>query len=195
MSQRVKDENPNAIVMLGFTESARILSTMIDKSIGPKSKRVYGSTANMNNTLPSQVTPRNSGLLAGMRGTLVDFGDQTFMDRLRKTDSTIRDPAYSAQAYDAVMITALAAAIAGTDEPVAVASQINGVTKNGEKCTSFAACMALVKAGKNIDYDGRAGPLEFTDPGEPCSGAYTISEFQPDDSVKPLRSTKITKCR
>jgi branched-chain amino acid transport system substrate-binding protein len=96
--------------------------------------------------------------------------------------------AYAAQAYDSVVITVLAAAVAGTDEPAAIAEEINGVTKVGEKCTSFAACMTLVKDGKGIDYDGPSGPLEFTDPGEPSSTTYVINEIQTDGTVKPIGS-------
>lgn len=191
--QRIKDKNPDAIVLIGFTESARILSGMVEEGLGPQRKRLYGSSANMNNTLASQVVPRNSGVLAGMKGTLIDFGDGTFVKRLKETNPTIRDPAYSAQAYDAVVITALAAAVARTDEPAAVAKEINGVTKGGEKCTSFAACMTLVKDGKNIDYDGVSGPLEFTDPGEPASATYMISEIQADGTVKFLEQVRINQ--
>ncbi|MGH3825472.1 MAG: ABC transporter substrate-binding protein [Pseudonocardiaceae bacterium] len=191
--QRIKDKNPDAIVLIGFTESARILSGMVEEGLGPQSKRLYGSSANMNNTLASQVVPRNSGVLAGMKGTLVDLGDETFVKRLKETNPTIRDLAYSAQAYDAVVITALAAAVARTDEPAAVAEEINGVTKDGEKCTSFPACMTFVKEGKNIDYDGPSGPLEFANPGEPSSATYMITEFQSDGTVKPLKSERVSR--
>jgi branched-chain amino acid transport system substrate-binding protein len=52
--------------------------------------------------------------------------------------------------------------------------------------------MTLVKDGKkNIDYDGISGPLEFTDPGEPCSATYVISEIQADGTVRPLRNERI----
>ncbi|MCA1835420.1 MAG: hypothetical protein LC721_03390, partial [Actinobacteria bacterium] len=40
--------------------------------------------------------------------------------------------------------------------------------------------------GKDIDYDGPSGPLEFTDPGEPPTAAYVINKIQPDGTVKPL---------
>lgn len=53
---------------------------------------------------------------------------------------------------------------------------------------NFAACMTLVKDGKDIDYDGPSGPLEFTDPGEPSSTTYMINEIQADGTVKPLSS-------
>ncbi|MGH3695972.1 MAG: caspase, EACC1-associated type [Pseudonocardiaceae bacterium] len=189
--RRVKNKNPDAIVLIGFTESARILSGMVEEGLGPQNKRVYGTNSNMNNTLASQVVPRNAGVLAGMKGTLVDTGDETFVKRLREVNPTVRDLAFATQAYDAVVITALAAAVAGTDEPVAIAKEINGVTKDGERCLSFAVCMMLVKDRKNIDYDGPSGRLEFTDPGEPPSATYWISEFQADGTVKLLTSVRV----
>jgi branched-chain amino acid transport system substrate-binding protein len=186
--QRVKRKSPDAIAVIG---GIRILSSMIRAGLGPQNKKVYGSNANMSNTLASQLIPRSSGVLAGMKGTLVDTGDEMFVKRLRDANSTIRDLAYAAQTYDAVVITALAAAVAGTDEPVAVSKEINGVTRDGEKCTNFAACMTLVKEGKDIDYDGPSGSLEFTDSGEPRSATYVISECQADGTVKPLKSERV----
>jgi branched-chain amino acid transport system substrate-binding protein len=166
---------------------------MAKEGLGPQNKHVYGSNANMSNTLLSQVVPRNPGILKGVKGPVIDTGDEAFVKRLEEANPTIRDPAYAAQSYDAVVITALAAAIAGTDAPLAVAKEINGVTKDGEKCTTFAACMTLVKEGKNIDYDGPSGTLDFTDPGEPRSATYVISEFQADGTVKPLMSELVSR--
>jgi branched-chain amino acid transport system substrate-binding protein len=189
--QRVKAKNPDAIVLISFTEGARILAKMIKESLGPRNKRVY--YPNLTNTLVGQVSPRNPGVLAGMKGTSRYAGDEAFAKRLREASpEPLPDLNYAAQAYDAVVITALAAAVAGTDEPAAVAKEINGVTKAGEKCTSFAACMALVKDHKNIAYAGPSGPLRFTDHGEPSSYTYVISEIQADGTVKPLRSERVS---
>jgi branched-chain amino acid transport system substrate-binding protein len=187
--QQVKAENPDAIVLIGFTESARILAKMVKNGLGPRNKRVYGP--NMTNTWAGQVNPQDPSVLMGMKGTLRDAGDEAFMKRLREDNPGLRDLTYAAQAYDAVVITALAAAVAGTDEPAAVAKKINGVTRTGEKCTSFAACMALVKDHKDIDYAGASGSLEFTDPGEPSSATYVIGEIQADGTVKSLRSERV----
>jgi branched-chain amino acid transport system substrate-binding protein len=188
--QRVKAANPDAIVLIGFTEGARILAAMIEEGLGPKNKRVYSDSGNLINTLARQVNPRDLSVLTGMRGTLPQDGGEVFVKRLREVNGGLRDVAYAAQAYDSVVITVLAAAVAGTDEPAAVAKEINGVTKGGEKCTSFAACMTLVKDGKDIDYDGPSGPLEFTDPGEPLSSDYVINEIQADGTVVPLNSER-----
>ncbi|MGH3800077.1 MAG: caspase, EACC1-associated type [Pseudonocardiaceae bacterium] len=190
--QRVKVKNPDAIVVIGYTESAQILAKMIEEGIGPRSKRVYGSGANMTNTFASQVSPRDPGVLVGMRGTSPDAGGEVFVNQLREGNPGLRDLAFAARAYDAVVITALAAAVAGTDEPAAIGKEINGVTKAGERCTSVAACMTLVKDRKDIDYDGPSGPLEFTDPGEPSSITYVISEIQADGTVRSLRSERVS---
>ena len=53
---------------------------------------------------------------------------------------------------------ALAVEQAG-DDGIAHASEINGITRDGEKCTTFADCKALIEAGTDIDYDGISGPL------------------------------------
>ena len=188
---RVKAENPDAIILAGFTESATILKKMIEASLGPRSKRVYGA-ANTSNTLAGLVNPGDPSVLKGMRGTLPTPGDEAFVKRLKEANPGLRDVTYAAQAYDTVVITALAAAVAGTDAPAAVAKQIDGVTRAGERCTSFAACMALVKDHKAIAYDGPSGPLRFTDHGEPSSATYDIDEIQADGTLKVLKSETFT---
>jgi ABC-type branched-subunit amino acid transport system substrate-binding protein len=193
--QRVKAQDPDAIVLIGFSESAKILVNMIEEGLGPRSKRVYLSGANMTNTLVAQVSPQDRSVLASMRGTPLDTGGEEFVKRLREVSPGLQDLTYAPQAYDAVVITALAAAIAGTDQPAAIAREINGVTKAGETCTNFVACMALVKDGKNIDYDGPSGRLEFSDPGEPSEGTYVISEIQADGTITAIRSETVVSSR
>ena len=43
--------NPDAIVLITFDEGSRILRTMVEKGIGPKSKKVYGVDGNIGNAL------------------------------------------------------------------------------------------------------------------------------------------------
>jgi branched-chain amino acid transport system substrate-binding protein len=186
--QRVKAMNPDAIIVINLADGPHILVQMIKDGLGPRNKRVYYSVPT--NTLAGEVSPRNPGVLAGMRGTSPYAGDEAFAKRLREANPGLRDLPYAAQAYDAVVITALAAAVAGTDAPAEVAKQINDVTRKGESCTSFAACMTLVKDHKGIAYAGPSGPLRFTDHGEPSAATYVISEIQPDGTVKPLRSER-----
>ena len=183
--QRIVDADPDAVVVIGFDETARLLGTMIEQGVGPDVKAVYGSDGNMSATLAAQVNPDNPAVLQGMRGTSpLPAENEAFFTRLDAFQPGLADRTYAAESYDAVVITALAAAIAGTDEPSAVAEQIVGVTSGGEKCSDYAGCLALVGAGTDIDYDGASGPGEFTEAGEPGAGNYGILEIQADGATQ-----------
>ena len=125
-----------------------------------------------------------AGVLEGMRGTtpLPESVPDEFRSRVEEVDPEIDDINYAAESYDAVMIVTLAAQIAGSDG-IEYASEINGVTKDGEKCTTYADCLELVEAGTDIDYDGVSGPLEFLGNGEPQQGTYGLLEFGPDNRL------------
>ncbi len=43
--------DPDAIVLVSFDEGSRILRTMVEQGIGPKTKNVYGTDGNMGNAL------------------------------------------------------------------------------------------------------------------------------------------------
>jgi ABC-type branched-subunit amino acid transport system substrate-binding protein len=118
---------------------------------------------------PSDVT---DGDLAGF-GATTPFGEITpeFIDRLCEIDPALEDLNYATETYDAIMITALAVLQAGTDG-IDHAAEINGITRDGEKCTTFADCAALIEAGTDIDYDGVSGPLTFAGNGEPIVASY-----------------------
>ncbi|MFV0316290.1 MAG: ABC transporter substrate-binding protein [Microthrixaceae bacterium] len=119
----------------------------------------------------------DANALAGMKGTtpLVELSDE-FKNRMLETDPALVDFNYGPESYDAVIISALAIEEAGTDG-AAYSDKINGITRGGEKCTNYADCLALVKAGTDIDYDGASGPLEFSGNGEPTEASYGILEF------------------
>ena len=73
------------------------------------------------------------------------------------------------------MISALAVVEAG-DDGIAHAELINGITRDGEVCTTFADCVALIEAGTDIDYVG-ATSVELVGPGE-SAGVYREVEFK-----------------
>ncbi len=188
----VVDANPDAIVIIGFDETAQILGGLIEAGFGPSDKLIYGTDGNMGNALAAQFD--DPSVVAGMKGTLpgVDVAGELadFQDRLLGVDPDLIDYSYSAESYDAVIVTALAAAIAGSDDGVAVAAEINGVTREGEKCSTYADCIALIDAGTDIDYDGVSGPLEFIDAGEPSVASILILEFDETGTIQVVGSVE-----
>ncbi len=176
---------PDAIVVIGFAESANILTTMHERGIGPLSDtNVWGVDGNIGGIGAELADP---GIIAGMKGTepSVDLSSITdFTGRLDAAyEGGVNDIfAYGAETYDAIVIVALAAIAAGCDDPVEVAAQINGVTKDGVKCTDFAACADLLGGNEDPDYDGQGGPYEFVDAGEPAAASFRIATYDGGDT-------------
>ncbi len=125
----------------------------------------------------------SAGALAGMRGTtpLAPL-DDSFKDRLLEVDPDLSDFNYGPETYDAIIVSALAVEVAGTDG-AEYGNEVNGVTRDGEKCTGYAECLALVDAGTDIDYDGVSGPLDFSGNGEPTVASYGVLTFGDDNRI------------
>jgi branched-chain amino acid transport system substrate-binding protein len=175
----VVEADPDAIVVIGFDESAQIISGLIEQNMGPGDKLLYGTDGNMGNALAAAFD--DPSVLAGMRGTLpgVDVKGTLadFRDDLLAVDPELIDFSYAAESYDAVVLVALGAIAAGSDDPTAIAAEIPGLTQDGEACTSFADCAKLLEEGTDIDYDGYSGPLSFIDAGEPSEASVLTLEF------------------
>jgi ABC-type branched-subunit amino acid transport system substrate-binding protein len=145
---------------------------------------LYGTDGNMSNSFGDTLKDQQ-GVLAGMKGTtpLTPLSDD-FKRRLRGIDSTLTDFTYSAESYDAVVIMALAAEEARSDEGTTIAKYVNGVTTGGTVCETLKACFDLVHAGKDIAYRGvsvrRSG---FTDAGEPSTTSYGTLNFGRDNHI------------
>ncbi|MEU5721196.1 ABC transporter substrate-binding protein [Micromonospora sp. NPDC047738] len=140
--------------------------------------RLYGTDGNMQNSYAAELKDRAS-LLNGMKGTIpLTQLPESFKERLRTVDPKLTDYLYSAETYDAVVISALAAQLAGTTQPEEIAKQIVGVTNGGQRCEDPATCLRLARAGQDIEYRGvsltRAG---FTDAGEPATASYATLHF------------------
>lgn len=179
------EADPDAIVIIGFDETSKILTGLIEAGAGPADKMLYGSDGNMGNALAQAFD--DPGVVAGMRGTVpgVDIEvNEEFIARLLEVDPDLQDFAYSGESYDAAIVIALAAIAAGDDDGVAVGAQINDVTRGGEKCTTFAGCAAILADGGDIDYDGVSGPLEFIDAGEPSEASILIKEFNAEGTLE-----------
>ncbi|MGH3940174.1 MAG: ABC transporter substrate-binding protein [Pseudonocardiaceae bacterium] len=177
----IKQFDPDAIAVIGFDESKRILTRMSEVQIGPAQKQIYGTDGNTSNQTGEGLAP---GLLEGMKGTSPATKlSSEFQQRLLTQDPELVDFVYAAEAYDAVMITALAAEQAKSTKGVDIGSEINGITKEGEKCTTFADCKEIIEGGTNIDYDGVTGTLDFVDAGERSSGSYGVFEFDAQNQI------------
>jgi branched-chain amino acid transport system substrate-binding protein len=184
------EADSDAIVIIGFDETAKILTGLIEAGIGPDAKNIYGVDGNMSNALAEQFD--DPTVLEGMRGTLpgvdVEGAMTDFRDSLLTVDPDLVDFSYSAESYDAVVLMALAATVAGSDDGVAIGAEIVELTRGGEKCNTYPECLALLEAdpAADVDYDGVSGPLEFRDEGEPTQASILTLEFDADGVLQTV---------
>jgi ABC-type branched-subunit amino acid transport system substrate-binding protein len=149
-----------------------------------KQVRLYGTDGNMLNSFGDEFKDR-AGLLDGMKGTtpLTPLSPD-FRSRLLAIEPKLGDYLYAGESYDAVVISALAAQLAGTTAPASIARQINGVTTKGRMCEAVAQCLAYAREGVDIEYRGvslrRGG---FTDAGEPSTATYATLHFGAGDRL------------
>jgi len=185
----------DAIVVIGFAETSKILTSLFDKGATPDVKKIYLVDGNIGNALGEEFT--EAGVLSGIAGTLPAAEvTSDFKDRLLEVDSELVDFSYAPETYDAVVIMALAAELAGTDDPAQIAAKINGVTRDGIKCSTFAECKDHIAQGHDIDYDGPSGPQTFQQEGEPTEASFAILRYGEgtnsiDDSLTEYQFAKI----
>ncbi len=187
---KIKAANPEALVLIGFEETKKIIPELISQGIGPDQVKLYLVDGN----LADYSADFKQGTLQGTKGTLP--GAKTgadFQQQLLKLNSKLKDFSYAPESYDATVLTALAAQAAGNDSGQAIAGKLVEVSKEGEKCTSFSDCLKLLEAGTDIDYDGQSGPVEFGDKGDPSEATIGIYEYGPDNKYQNVdyRSGKL----
>ena len=137
---QVKAADPDAVVMIGFNESSKMLQELIKQGIGPDKVQLYLVDGNLSNTLYEDLP---DGILEGAKGTLPGAeASDALRESLLAIDPELSDFSYAAESYDAVTTIALGAELAGSDCGEDIAAALVEVTNNGEECTNFADCKA-----------------------------------------------------
>ena len=189
---QIKAADPQAIVVIGFDETAKIVQELAKQGIGPQQgKPLYLVDGNTGNALGEKLP---AGLLKGVKGTIPGVaapGD--LRQRLLKVDPTLKDYSYSSEAYDAVVVVALATETAKSDAGVDIAKAMVAVTTGGTKCTTIKACFDLIKAGTDLDYDGVSGPIEFNEKGDPTEASVGVYTYGADNKLLPKVEYKAGK--
>jgi ABC-type branched-subunit amino acid transport system substrate-binding protein len=178
----VVSADPDGFVLIGFDESSRILTTLFEAGYTPDEKNIYLVDGNIGNALGEDFT--EDGALVGIKGTLPAAEiTEDFREALLEMDPELVDFSYGPETYDSIMITALAAIAAESDNPAEIAREINGITRDGTECTSFEECRDLIEDGEDIDYNGPSGPQTFSRAGEPTEASFAILHYGDDNQI------------
>lgn len=173
---------PDAIAILSFDQARSIIPLLVQKGI-PASKMYF-----VDGNITDYSKDFDKGTLEGAQGTQPgSFAADDFKERLATVDDGLRDWNYAAESYDAATLIALAATAAKSNDGKAIAEQLEAVSRDGEKCTDFAACKTLLDEGKDIDYDGVSGPISFDGNGDISEGIMGIYKYDETNVPQPLR--------
>ncbi|MCW2839623.1 MAG: amino acid transporter substrate-binding protein [Aeromicrobium sp.] len=186
----IADAKADAIVLVAFEETTTIIPKLIQAGAGPQEVSTYFVDGNTANYGEGDAATLPDGTLKGTKGTIPGAeATSDFKDRLATVNPDLKDYAYSAESYDAVVTSALAAIVANDDSGEAIAKELPAVTEGGEKCDSFEACAALLKDDPkaDIDYDGVSGPIELGETGSPTAASIGIYEYDNKNKISPVK--------
>ncbi|MEV3979961.1 ABC transporter substrate-binding protein [Nonomuraea sp. NPDC049758] len=176
---KIKAKNPKGIVLIGFEETAKVIQELVKQGLPADKHKWYMVDGNTSNT---NYIKMPKGTLDGVKGTIPGAAaPEEFRKKLLAINPKLEDYSYAPESYDAMNLLALAAEAAKSDAGTDIAAKLAEVSKGGEKCKDFKSCDDLLKAGKDIDYDGVSGPVEFNDAGDPAVATIGIYQYGKDN--------------
>ncbi|MEY3677314.1 MAG: hypothetical protein RL351_541 [Actinomycetota bacterium] len=167
----------DSVLVISYDEIKKIVPALQKKKFdGSKIYLVDGNLANFADQDWKAYLNGAKGTLPG--GKLDEAFKQRAADLYKKNHGEeLTETAYLAETYDAVILLALAAEAAGSDAGEAIQSQMTAVSTGGTKVTDFAAGLAVIKDGGDVDYDGFSGPIEFDENGDPTGASIGIYQY------------------
>ena len=176
--QAVTAANPDAIVIVAFDETKSIVPELA--ASGWDMSKTYFVDGNLSD-YGADFEP---GTLEGAQGTLPGQDpDQGFKDQLVAGTAVqrrrLKDFSYGAESYDATILSALAATKGGSNDSMTVQKNfaaVSGAT-DGEECTTYADCLALLEEGQEIHYTGPSGIGPIDDENDPSSAFIGIYQY------------------
>lgn len=191
--ETVVGSEPDAVVLVAYPEDGgKVINEMIKQGAGPADVAIYVTDGLQSNELYTAIDESDPAITTGIRGTAAsaapENGASFFPDAFKTFAPEVASPIYSAQAYDCVILFALAAQKAESDAPFDIAKEMinvsKGETADAEKCDTYKDCLALLEDGTDINYEGASGALDFSEYGEPSAGSYDVFTFIDDGTFE-----------
>jgi len=183
---KIAASKPDALALISFEEAVKILPQLVSKGVGPQDVQTYFVDGNTDDYGDEDFD------LEGTKATFPAAAEVP-TDFNKKLDAIwapkkLDGYTYGAQAYDAVMLTALAAEAAKDDDGLALSKEIINVSREGTACTTYAECLKLVTDGEDINYEGISGPVDLNDTGSVSKATIGIQLYGADNNYEQIDS-------
>jgi len=187
-----RDAAPDAVVVIARDGAQGAIAELANAGL-PGSKLILadGAYRQYGSDLGSKALEGARALVPGT------FPSAHFQAELVATDAGLKDMTFAAETYDAVNLAALAAAVAEDDGGASIAGtliSVSGGTSGNRAsgpsagkptvCTTYKDCLAAIRDGKAIDYDGESGPVRFDGNGDVTQAKYMVFTYGADNKAK-----------
>ena len=181
MVTAIKATNPDATLVIAFDQTVPLVKELAAQ--GLDTHKLYMTDGNT----VDHSADFDAGLLKGSTGTIPGaHPTEEFQKNVKSFNAKITDFTYTAETYDAIVLAALAAQKGGATDGTTVQKNlmaVSGSTK-GKECDSYKACLALLKDGKEIQYQGQTSIGAFNDAHDPSSASIGVYKYDADN--KPV---------
>ena len=188
IADQVVASGADSVLVISYDEIKKVVPALQKKKFdGSKIYFVDGNLANFSDQSWKGYIEGAKGTLPG--GALSDSLKTRAAELYKKNHGAdLTEFAYLAESYDAVVLCALAAEAAGNDSGDAISKNLQAVSTGGEKfdvasgdaVAVIKAALEAAKAGKDIDFDGFSGPIDFDDNGDPTGASIGIYQYGKD---------------
>lgn len=140
-----------------------MLEALLDAGVAPASLWLASdAAANYSDELGPGAL---EGARAALRGAVPD---EAFVDRLVQADPALTRFRGAPEAYDAVLLAALAATVLEDDGGATIMAGLPQVARDGAPCTSYGECLQFLidEPDAGLNYEGRSGSLGMTVAGD-----------------------------
>ena len=174
---------PDAIAIVSYVEAKQAIPELAAQ--GFDLSKLYLVDGN---TVP--YPEFDEGLLEGAQGTTPGRTvDDSFEKALvSASPDASKSLNFAPEAYDAVMLVALAAQKGGSADTETIVANLHAVsgTDGGDECDTFKACSALLEEGKDIHYLGKAGGGPLNDHNEPSTALIGIYKYDAENTPQAV---------
>ncbi len=155
-------------------QNARLLTALIERGVPADALWLTGQN------LADYSSAIGAGLLEGANGVLegAEVSDEV-LTRFRQSDPFLRSARFGPESYDAVVLAALAAELAGDDGGASIARTLTAAAgaEGGIPCASYGECISVLETEPAIDYEGLSGALTVDQAGNVIAGAFALFRY------------------
>jgi branched-chain amino acid transport system substrate-binding protein len=171
--------NPDALVVISFDEITTIAEQLAAK--GFDFANLYGTDGNYGVITDADTNVDIDGAQFTNPGVQASDEFQSNLQALveEQGNDALTVFSYAPESYDATVLAALAALAGGATDGATIRDNLQAVSTEGTKCTTFADCATMLADGEDIDYDGLSGPISWDENGDPTEASVSIYKYGP----------------